>query len=156
MIVSCTSEQLEQMLKYLDNQCLSFIRVFKAGDEFFIDYELSLHPMPLLNGNYNHYQAYQALKDFKKAFEQQLIQDVEYQYTFDKGPHTLRFAYTTSVDESFSPSLITLLHQCLLTVGENKIVTNELFYRPVGKKRSQQTHVKEVLEVLLKELKNHV
>ena len=74
MVVLCTSEQLEKMLKYLDNQCLSFIRIFKAGEEFFIDYETSSRSMPLLNGNYNHYQAYQALKDLKKAFESQFIE----------------------------------------------------------------------------------
>ena len=39
---------------------------------------------------------------------------------------------------------------------EIRIQLNELLYRPLGKKRSQSTHVKEVLEVLLKELENHV
>ena len=156
MVVLCTSEQLEKMLKYLDNQCLSFIRIFKAGEEFFIDYETSSRSMPLLNGNYNHYQAYQALKDLKKAFESQFIQDVEYQYTFDKGPHTLKFTYLTPISEEFSMSLTELLNQCLSTVGEEEIKLNELLYRPLGKKRSQSTHVKEVLEVLLKELENRV
>ena len=156
MVVLCTSAQLEQMLKYLDNQCLSFIRIFKAGEEIFIDYEISSRPMPLLNGNYYHYQAFQALKDIKKVFECQQIKDVEYQYTFDKGPHTSKFTYLTPVNESFSPSLTELLSQCLSTIGEEEIKLNELLYRPLGKKKSQPTHVKEVLEVLLKELENRV
>ena len=41
-------------------------------------------------------------------------------------------------------------------IGEEEIKLNELLYRPLGKKKSQPTHVKEVLEVLLKELENRV
>lgn len=156
MIVPCTIERLEELLEELENQRLDYIRVFKTEEGIFIDYFLYDLPKPLLNNVVFHHQAYQCLKHFIQTYRHKSVKDIFFEYAFDQGPHLFRASYhdVPQLIENHSTSMTKLLTSCLSLLDEKEIPISQLLYRPNGRKKSQKTHLKEVIHVLLKELES--
>lgn len=154
MIVPCTIEQLEQLLIELESQRLEYIQIFKTEEGIFIDYLLYNSSKPLLNNIIFHHQAYQCLKHFIQMYQHKSVEDLFFEYKFDGGPHLFHASFKEIQEPvtNHSTSITQLLTQCLSLLDDKEIPISQLLYRPHGRKKSQTTHLKEAIHVLLKEL----
>lgn len=161
MFIPCDSEQLEQLLNLLDEQRLAFVHITQIDGNIMIETRESIKPIVLSEGIYFHYQAYQCLKAFKQAFENGLVKDIEFSYTMNEGPHSFRATYyplpqddSMATIEDDKQIILFHLQQCLEHLASHEIPISQLLYRPKERKKSQSTHLKQIIEVLIKELKD--